>query len=234
MSTMDIPDRLAKKIEQNSALHGAILQSLAEFKPWFDNSKTPFFPEYTDHNWSHVTQTMATASALIQEEAWPLVTSTDAALLVLAVVLHDCGMHLAEDGFLTLITDHANKYALQGWTEKPWPILWLDFLSDASRFDARKLQALFGDTEPAHRPPDDPKLWTSRDKLLIGEFLRGQHARLAHVVALHGVPGPGTPPLGLKGVPTDLADLAGLIARSHGFAIRACIPDLAKKFDLRE
>jgi molecular chaperone HtpG len=230
---MDIPDRLAQKIEQNSALHGAILQTLAEFKPWFDTSKTPFFPEYTDHNWSHVTQTMATASALIQEEAWPLITSTDAAVLVLAVVLHDCGMHLTEDGFLALIADESNKRALPGWTERPWSAQWSDFLSDASRFDARKLYALFGDTDPVHRPADDPKLWTLRDRLLIGDFIRRQHPRLAHEVALHGVPGPGPTLLGLKGVPTDLADLAGLVARSHGLAIRACLPHL-KRFDLRD
>src|ERR1700678_1018585 len=173
---MDIPNRLAKKIEQNSALHGSVLQSLAEFKPWFDNSKTPFFREYTDHNWSHVVQTMATAASLIQEEAWPLVTSTDAAVLVLAVVLHDCGMHLTEDGFIDLVTADTRKRRLEGWAEKSWQVLWSDFLGDASRFDSRKLLALFGDTEPVHRPPADPKLWTGRDKLLIGDFLRLHHA----------------------------------------------------------
>ena len=119
---MEIPDRLSKKLEQNSALHGAVLQSIAEFKPWFDTSKTPFFPEYTDHNWTHVVQTMATASSLIREESWPLVTSSDAAIIVLAVILHDCGMHLTEEGFLKLINDDSNKRVLAGWTEKGgWP-----------------------------------------------------------------------------------------------------------------
>ena len=230
---MDIPERLAEKAEKDSALYGAILQSLAEFRPWFDHSKTPFFPEYTDHNWTHVAQTMATASLLIADESWPIVTPADAATLVLAVLLHDSGMHLSEDGFLALVGGASNSRLLDGWIEPPWPALWLEFLGDASRFDARKLYALFGDTEPAHPPHPEPQHWTSRDKLLIGEFLRRHHARLPHEVALHGVPGPGVPPLQLKGIPRDVADLAGLVARSHGHSIRSCLPHL-KRYDLRD
>jgi hypothetical protein len=169
---MNIPERLARKLEQDQALHGGILQSLAEFKPWFDQSKTPFFPEYTDHNWSHVTQTMATASSLVRDEAWPVVTASDAGALALAVLLHDSAMHLTEDGFVALIEDASNSRRLDGWPEKSWPVLWEEFIGDASRFDARKLFSLFGDTEPAHRPNRDPKHWTSREKLLIGDFVR--------------------------------------------------------------
>ncbi len=229
---MDIPKRLTDKLEKDPALHGAILQSLTEFKPWFDHSKTPFFPEYTDHNWSHVIQTMATASSLIQDEAWLAVTPADATMLILAVLLHDCGMHLTEDGFLALISDGSGRYCVDGWIERTWPELWLEFLGDASRFDARKLHSVFGDAEPAHPPHSDPQHWTSRDKRLIGEFLRRHHARLAHEVALHGVPG-AVPQLQLKGIQRDLADLGGLVARSHGLSIRACLPYL-KKYDLRD
>jgi molecular chaperone HtpG len=230
---MDIPECLAEKLQHDAALHGAILQTSVEFKPWFDNSKTPFFPEYTDHSWRHVTQTMAAASSLIRDEAWPVTTPADAAILIFAVLLHDCGMHLTEDGFLALIGYGSDTRRLEGWTEKSWATLWSEFLDDASRFDARKLNALFGDTEPAHRPADNPSSWTSRDKLLIGEFLRRHHARFAHEVAVYGVPGPGMPPLQIKGLTPDLADLSGLVARSHGLPIRSCLPHLAK-YDLRE
>jgi hypothetical protein len=55
-----------------------------------------------------------------------------------------------------------------------------------------------------------------RDRVLIGEFIRRHHARLAHEIALVGVPGPTGNAIQLNALPPDLADLAGLIARSHG------------------
>ena len=218
---MDIPERLLQKLQNDSGLYGGVLQSITEFKPWFDHSKTPFFPEYTDHNWTHVAQTMATASSLIRDDAWVTVTPTDAAVLVLATALHDCGMHLSEDGFLALLNDKDGEWCIQGWNDATWPALWSDFLGEASRFDARKLLAIFGDTKPIHPPQLDPKEWTLRDRLLIGEFLRRHHARLGHEIAVHGVPGVGTFQLRLKGIPPDLSDIAGLIARSH-FPFRKC------------
>jgi molecular chaperone HtpG len=229
---MDIPEHLAQKMRNNAELYGAVLQSIAEFKPWLDHSKTPFFPEYTDHNWSHVAQTIAAAASLIRDDAWPEFTPDDACVCVLAVLLHDCGMHLSEDGFLVLINDKSNDRRVEGWSEQSWGALWTDFLSEASRFDARKLIALFGDTKPVHPPLADASEWTLRDRLLIGEFLRRHHHRLAHVIAVHGVPGVGKSPLRLKGVPGDLADLAGLIARSHGMPLRSSIPALSR-FDVR-
>ena len=230
---MDIPERLAQKMQQSPELHGAALQSIMEFKPWFTHSKTPFFPEYTDHSWIHVVQTAATASSLIRDEAWSEVTPADACVLFLAVLLHDSGMHLTEDGFLALISDESSKRGVEGWPEERWASLWADFLSEASRFDARKLIALFGEPKPVHSPPPDPRDWTLRDRLLIGEFLRRHHHRLAHEIAAHGAPTLEYSALRLKGVPGDLADLAGLIARSHGLPLRASIPALSR-FDLRE
>lgn len=230
---IDIPEALANKLKANSALYGAVLQTLTEFEPWFANSGTPFFPEYTDHGPKHVAETIATASSLIRDDAWPIVTATDAGILVLAILLHDSAMHLSEDGFLSLIRFEPVDRALEGWMAVPWPDLWLGFLGEASRFDARKLTALFGDTEPAKNPKDDPRDWTLRDRLLIGEFLRRHHPRLAHETAIYGVPGPGNPKLGLKGVESDFAELAGLVARSHGMPVRDALPHL-RPYDVRE
>jgi molecular chaperone HtpG len=149
---MDIPEHLALKMQKNPELYGAVLQSITEFKPWFNHSKTPFFPEYTDHNWSHIAQTVATASSLIQDVAWSELTAADSCVLLLAVLLHDCGMHITEDGFLALINDKSNKRSVEGWSDESWESLWMDFLGEASRFDTRKLIALFGEAKPV-RPP---------------------------------------------------------------------------------
>jgi len=230
---IEIPEILVNKLQANSALYGAVLQSLADFEPWFASSGTPFFPEYTDHGPKHVADTIRTASSLIRDEAWPVVTPTDVGTLILAILLHDSAMHLSEDGFLSLVGPSPADRRLPDWAETPWPELWLEFLADASRFDARKLTALFGDTEPIKDPKFDPKGWTLRDRLLVGEFIRRFHPRLAHETAVHGVPGPGNPTLGLRGVDPDFADLAGLVARSHGMPIRAALVHL-HKYDTRE
>ena len=229
--SIGIPDVLAEKLKEDSALYGATLQSLAEFEPLLTNSGTPFFPEYTDHGPKHVTEVLATASSLIRDEAWPAITASDAVVLTLAVLLHDSGMHLTEDGFLAL-RDSTNR-TVPGWTEPSWKTLWQDFLGDALRFDARKLNSLFGDTEPANAPAADPKQWTLRDRLLIGEFIRRHHPRLAHESAIHGFPGPGGPGMKLKGISSDFADLSGLVARSHGLPIRSVLRYL-DSYNVRE
>jgi hypothetical protein len=229
-----IPEAFADILSRDPSLDGGVILSLAEFEPWIRLSGTPFFPEYTDHGVAHIRDVMRTSSAIIRDSAWEVITPGDIAVLILAILLHDCAMHLTEDGFLALIDPLRARPIIDGKSDLAWPELWTDFLAEASRFDARKLYSVFGDTEPAHAPGMDTKRWTSRDKLLIGEFLRRHHPRLAHEVAMSGVPGPTASPLRLKGIAEDIADIAGLVARSHGQSIRTCFPYLLKKYDVRE
>lgn len=223
---MRIPLQLEALLKGDDRLHGSVLTSLGEFEPWLRLSGTPFFPEYTDHSDRHVYEVLQTLSSLIRDNAWSALTPADAAMLCFATLLHDSAMHLSEDGFTLLIKG-------QGWCpslpdEEPWAEMWTDFLSEASRFDGAKLVELFGNTEPVHRPSNNPLHWQLRDRLLIGEFVRRHHARLAHEIAVSGVPGSGGDPLSLRGLPSDLADLAGLIARSHGMELRNCVTHLSK------
>jgi len=167
---------------------------------------------------------MATASSLIEDHAWPTMTPADAAILVLAILLHDSAMHLNDDGFQALLLPSSSSPVLP--LDEPWPKLWQDFLSEASRFDARKLTEIFGDGEPIHPPDLSPLKWTTRDRLLIGEFLRRHHPRIAHEFAVGGVPIAGSPPLKLASDTSHVADLAGVVARSHGSPIRAFLDQL--------
>lgn len=218
---MNLPPKLEELLKKDSVLHGSVLVSYAEFSPWLRASGTPFFPEYTDHSATHILEVLNTASSLIRDESWSVLTPSDAGILCFATLLHDCAMHLTEDGFLSLLHNPTWQASLTG--ERPWPQMWVDFLSEASRFDGRKLTDLFGSNEPVHRPDADPTKWQQRDRLLIGEFVRRHHARLAHEIALSGVPGPAAKRLKLTGVPEDLAGLSGLIARSHGLHLRECL-----------
>jgi len=102
--SLEIPRRLRKLLNQDPSLERAVSDTLTEFEPWIEGSGLPFFPEYTDHGPRHLVQVMRTAEALINGPAWKVLTPGDAAALIIAVLLHDCAMHLREDGFVQLVT----------------------------------------------------------------------------------------------------------------------------------
>ncbi len=197
-------------------------------------SGTPFFPDYTDHGPDHVQDVLVTAQGLIRDEAYPHLTPADVATLALSVLLHDVAMHLSEDGFVRLVKGEFCVHPDATFNDLRWEDLWTDFLGEASRFDGRRLVALFGDTDPVHRPPLDPTLMTKRDRLLIGEFLRRHHHRLAHEIARHGVPGVAEDLLRLVHIPEHLSDISGYVARSHGCPLRSSVDYLKRRYNERE
>jgi molecular chaperone HtpG len=225
---IELPGRFEEVLKSDEKLYGSVLLSLSELEPWLRVSGMPFFPEYTDHGPKHINEVMATACSIIRDESWSVITAEDVAVLVLAILLHDSAMHLSEDGFVSLVQPDSERHHIDELGDEPWASLWVDFLEEASRFDARKLTSLLGDAEPARNPGLDPEKWTRRHRLLIGEFIRRHHARLSHEIGRWGVPAPGGAVLGLKEVPPDIADLAGLVARSHGRTIRSCLAYLAR------
>jgi molecular chaperone HtpG len=226
-SSMNIPPRLSELLQKNDRLNGSIHHVLSVIMPWFEDNKLVFFPEYTDHGPKHIQEVLATTEALITPSAWRALGPEDAATLVLGVVLHDCAMHLSEDGFLALINNRVQSEN-EGFRDKPWKQLWDEFMIEARRFDERKLKALFDDTEPVQAPILDALRMTKRDRLLIGEFLRRHHPRLAHEIALAGVPGPTDKGLSLGPVPEVIKELAGVVARSHGLDLRVCVDYLRR------
>src|SRR5262249_37293179 len=63
----------------------------------------------------------------------------------------------------------------------------------------------------------------------LGEFVRQHHARLAHEIALYGFPGDKSDVLRLPAELSALADLAGLVARSHNMHLRDTFDYLQEK-----
>ena len=223
---MKLPAKFEEILKNNQGLYGAVHSTLSTFETWLKRNELPFFPEYTDHSEDHVEQVMTATQALIRDEAWDVVSSEDIAVLSLAILVHDSGMHLSEDGFIRLVsTDDPWPYSHDS-SAPTWSQLWSDFLGEASRFDARKLKNLFGDDKPARKPPLDAQEMTRRDRMLIGEFLRRHHPRLAYEIALNGVPGPGSTYLALQNVPEHVARLSGLVAHSHGISLRDAVESL--------
>jgi molecular chaperone HtpG len=225
---VNIPTRLKSLLQKDDNLTAAVLHAISVVRPWFEDNKLVFFPEYTDHGPKHIQEVFETAESLITENAWTILNSKDVAVLILGIILHDCAMHLSEDGFVSLISDDSRPLD-EGFRDQPWPRLWHDFMAEAGRFDDRKLKALFDDMEPVRVPPLDPLMMTKRDRLLIGEFLRRHHPRLAHEIALTGVPGPPDKGLSLGEIPSDVRELSGLVARSHGLDLRVSVDYLNDK-----
>lgn len=238
-SVVDLRKALSPKLEpiffQNSTLSGFAIAAVGDFKSWFDKSGTPFFKEYTDHTFEHSLDVFTTACELIAAEACDVLSSEDLNILFWACILHDAGIHLTEDMFILLI-DRSNKTILRpDFDSASWPDLWDAFIAEAKRFNDKKLKSLFGDTLPVTEPAKNAIDLSNRDRMLIGEFLRRYHARLAHEIAIGGVRGAdGVAINPLSGLRPEYADLVGTVARSHGIPLRSTFGYLTDNYDIRD
>jgi hypothetical protein len=221
-----LPHRLVSTLRGDHHLAASVELTLTAFQPWIADNKLVFFPEYTDHGVDHLNSVLRAAEALILDESWPLLTPSDGAVLLLAVLLHDSAMHLHEDGFERLVTDPA-RAVLPGFGDVPWPILWDDFLREASRFDSTKLNAVLGHDRPVRFSTLDKAQLTRDHRLMIGEFLRRHHGRLAHEISNWGVPGPSDSQLRFAAALSPrISNLSGLVARSHNLPLRDAVETL--------
>jgi|GEM_PF-6244749 len=225
-SRIIIPPRLDDLLSRDRNLHAHVELSLSRFETWLEPNKVVFFREYTDHGPDHVAQVLSTASSLIHDGSWDALTPADAAAIVMSTALHDCAMHLREDGFATLVSEGMPPASAFAEGEVPWPDLWQQFKREAMRFNATKLRSLVGDDTPVSFELDRLDM-TDRTRAVIGEFLRRHHARLAHEIALHGVPGPNANRLRFE-MGGTLSDICGLIARSHNLPIREAADTLSQ------
>lgn len=237
-----IPQRLADLLAEDDSLKAQVTLAVNEFdKAWLgvEGKRTPFFPDYTDHSTEHIVNVLETVVALIPAEVWDagILTSRDAAVLILAVLLHDSGMHLSEDGFKTLISSNSRWGPIKPFDEKTWEQLWEDYRTKVRHFDDNTLRALFGEVIPIHSEDLDlgeMDVTAEKSRRLIGEFIRRHHPRLAHNIAIDGVPGPDLDDrLDLDIGEPKLEDLAGLVARSHGMSVRGTLDYLDEEYGRR-
>ncbi|MEO8409143.1 MAG: hypothetical protein ABI478_01115 [Propionivibrio sp.] len=183
---MEIPDFILERLGSDAVLLSSVATAYKLCSNLCENAQPEFFPEYTDHGPKHVNTVIKTAIEVLSDSAQRRLTPRDWAALTIAVLLHDLGMHLTRDTFQELITSKNTSLTYLDIT--PWSKLWSDFLLEARRFDGRKLFELFGEAVPISDPPSNSQLFTLKDKILIGEFLRRHHPRLAHEIAIFGFP----------------------------------------------
>jgi len=221
---IDIPPSFDRILSRAADVSAAIKKTVVDFDAWISRNSLVFFPEYTDHGPQHITSVLATAAQLMTEESLSILTPEDAGALVVASVLHDCAMHLTNDGFRRLVSGATELVPVKALGDRPWPELWESYLAEAVRFSPAHNNRLFGDPLPVKPPSLDDWNWDKKQDLLAGEFIRRHHPRLAHQIALHGFPGAKTEIIRLDaGLSRATADIIGLIARSHGMELRPCL-----------
>ena len=227
-----IPERLKLALAASPEIQGFVLSTVASCAA-LTKDVPIFFPEYTDHSIRHFRDVLRSADSLISDQAHRTITTEDAAGLIIAVCLHDLGMHLTFDGFKSLV-ERSQRFppaniVIPRIDSETWPELWQEFLKRAVRWDGAKRAEIFGNAlQDVVPPPSDERQLTFADRLTIGEFLRMHHARLAHEIAIAGFPGANGR---IEVVPhssfSELKDLFGLIARSHGIPLRRSVGYLA-------
>jgi molecular chaperone HtpG len=232
MANIILPERFKLKLEQEQSLEGIVKKTLFEFGEILAENKLFFFGEYTDHGIKHIENVIASSDKLITDETFhKTLTAYDAAHYLLAVILHDVGMHINLDGFELLLEGEFNADMVTWFDKLTWSELWLEFINEAKRFSGKQLKAIFGDEAAVVRIPPLSKRGeiNENDKRLIGEFIRRNHARLAHEIALNGFPGKPSKISFAEGFSKDIKDLIGVIARSHGMALRKILDYLEFK-----
>lgn len=215
-----IPGRLLEKLRQDDEWMANIIHLESNISDYFMLSPV-FFPDYTIHGIRHIDMVLSIADQLIPGETMEALSGREAAVLVAAILIHDIGMFLTEDGLNKLLDGGRAENRIDHLDRHTWQEDWHAYLQRVKRYTDRELFRAFGESEPIEDVCTDAGQMRRKDYLVCGEFLRQQHHRLAHEIALHGFPGSRDSDIFANTTVSPAErDLIGLIARSHGMAIR--------------
>jgi molecular chaperone HtpG len=178
---MKIPKIYADALESNIKLKGIVYDTIGRYEEVLSKSKFDFFEEYTDHGIGHVESVLQATVDIVPEDSFRyFLDAENIAALVLAVVLHDLGMHQTYESFLSLLNQ--SKIIIPEIDKLSWRELWDAYTEEAKKFNSQQKKEILGDYDYVI---DIPKFQSQgeldgRRKKLIGEFLRRNHARIAH------------------------------------------------------
>lgn len=229
---MRVPDEFINILKMNDKLYTSVMKTVYDFSDIIQNSQFEFFPEYTDHKIDHLNRVLETAHYLTKDSGLDLLTPEDICTLILSTLLHDIGMHVTHEGFLSLIEDEYEGNNIQGFDNYSWNELWQQYIKELKRLNGTSLINIFGQEFEVKEPPRNKDYLTRLDRKVIGEFIRRHHPRLAHEITLFGFPTKKNEVIKF-GVDLEegLRDIIGVVARSHGLDIRKTFEYLESKFD---
>jgi molecular chaperone HtpG len=210
-----------------------IANTIAAIEQLYDDNQMFFFKEYTDHGINHLQEVLDSSSDLITAAAYSQMTPESVCALVMAILLHDIGMHMSWEGFKSLINGCLTSSRISSIDSKSWDEEWSNYVDYVNKLDRKSLESIFGENisddfviyEIAISKIDENISYQSRN--MIGEFIRLNHARLAHEIALGGFPIAGDSTVDVLG-DEDIKKrkIVGIIARSHNMAVRDTEPYL--------
>lgn len=231
MANITLPASFKEKLESNQYINGIVNSTLSTFGDILQDNKLYFFEEYTDHGIAHIEQVLE-ASAIITTDNTinKVLSDTDISFYVLAVILHDIGMHIRPEGLKFLLDGGFDYVRVKEFDDKTWKELWQDYLREAKRFSGKQLKSIFNDENTIIRVPpiDDIRSLNNDDRKLIGEFIRRYHARLAHEIAIAGYPRANSTLEFANGLEEKDRNIIGLIARSHSMNLRTALDYIEK------
>lgn len=206
-----MPSRFKSKLTQNSFVY----KLLDKISNLLSLPNSPYyFPEYTLHDERHISTVLEYADKLIPEDVFERMSQKAIEVLIGATALHDLGMYITQDGLSSLVIGKYKDELMKHLDRKTWNEEWEEFIHKARRFSDSDLFRLFGNIDPIENLSERS---IPTQILLCGEFIRKNHARLAQHIAVHGFPGNTDIDVFEDcGIPNQLKEIIGLIARSHG------------------
>ncbi len=227
---IEIPKRLSQKLEGDKRWFicvGKVGQNVADY--FF---RTPyFFPEYTDHGIMHIQKVLEICDKLITDKSMEILSSKEIAVMIISIMIHDIGMFIQKDGLRELIYRSLKDRKIEYLDLHTWGETWQNYIQRAKRYSEKKLLEIFGDSEPIEVPDEKMENLDEKTILLYGDYLRMQHGRLAHTMAIEGFLGAENLDV-FRGTDIDdrMRDIIGLIARSHCIPLRDCKEYLESRF----
>ncbi|PFF09241.1 hypothetical protein CN315_07945 [Bacillus cereus] len=228
---LSIPKRFDDILKKNYSLYGVVMKTCADYSEIIKNSEFEFFPEYTDHRIDHLNHVLKTCDFIITDESFEFMTAEDITVLVLAVLLHDIGMHITHEGILSLTKGELKHRKVPNMDKVEWDELWNTYLNEIKKFSDKDIKNVFGSIVNIKEPSENKDLLTRHDRKLYGEFIRRYHPRMAHEIALYGFPSKDSKTIPFaEGLDEDFKAIIGIVARSHGMDLRDTYSYLQNNF----
>lgn len=236
-----IPKRFENHLRKDDKWHTCVTMLKGRVEQFLSVSPE-FFPDYTGHGIDHINEVLTAADKLIVEDAFReseekdadsgILEPMDVAYLVCAILVHDLGMFLHQDGVRKLTGGPLCTRKITGSGDVPWRKVWQEYTDRTRQYSAERMHRHFGKLMTISGSSADKETMDDDDKRIIGEFLRQNHGRLAHEIVLYGMPGSEDIDLFRS---TDLSeserDMIGMLARSHTMSIRDTENYLKSQFE---
>jgi len=127
---MNIPDKFKEILQKDQSLHSLVLDVVHDnsFGRILKDNKLFFFEEYTEHGIEHIEMVLKASEFLIPDESFEYIQPKEVAILILAIVLHDIGMHTEFSTFKAMIDGKYDDVRVDVLDKKTWQELWQDYL----------------------------------------------------------------------------------------------------------